>query len=487
MLLAPIPLFVDLDKTLIRSDLLVESVAGLLRRAPLKIFSFIPRLISPSRAGMKEWLANRVPLDPALLPYRDEVFKLIEERKAAGQKIILATASNQKYAEAISEYLGLFDNVIASDSETNLIGRTKLEAILIEVKRLGGTEFDYVGDSVVDIPIFKKSAKSYLLNGSQIARSRICSAVPDITVLSEDSTWLKNFIKQLRPHQWVKNVLLFIPLIAAHEWANMQLLLKVLAATVFFSIVASAIYVLNDFVDVERDRSHPTKRHRPFASGGLPLWQAPITFMVLTAIALIGSLYYVNYNFAFVLTGYLAANAFYSFWLKQKVMIDVVLLTLLYVLRIVAGGAATGLLVSDWLLSFCLFFFFSLAFGKRYQELLGSSGKDQLSGPGMVRGYRAIDNLLVQAAGISSGFLSVMVVALYVRSDEVVALYESPRVLWFVCPLILYWIGRFWIVVSRGLMPDDPIVFALKDRISYLVAILIAGVGFLAHGYTINL
>lgn len=294
-------------------------------------------------------------------------------------------------------------------------------------------------------------------------------------MISFDFTKLPPILRLLRPHQWAKNVLLFLPLLLAHRFTEVSLLLDIVLAAACFSLLASSVYVLNDYLDVEADRRHPGKRNRPLASGSIPLKTAPPLFLGLAVTALTAAGLLLPRGFLIVLILYLLSNLLYSFKLKHIPLLDVVLLTLMFVLRIYAGGVAGGIPVTDWLLSFSLFFFLSIAFAKRMQELkLAIKADPASSAP--VRGYRPEDQHCISQIGICSGMLSVMVLALYVRDSTITAIYASSHLLWLLCPLILYWIGRFWLITLRGGMEDDPVLFSIRDKISYLILLAVVAV-----------
>jgi 4-hydroxybenzoate polyprenyltransferase len=463
-----VPVYVDLDRTLIRTDLLVEAVACLARTKPWKLPLLGWYLLIRGKAATKAWLADLVLPDPALLPYNKTVLDLIEEKRKRGLPVILATASNRRYAEAVAAHLGVFDEVLASSESVNLKGEEKLAAIHANLRKRGLRKMDYVGDCVDDVCLFQASRKGYLFSHQRRWSRRFLSAHKNVSLIGSEPPRTSEYIRSLRPHQWSKNILILLPVFLAHQWTNTTALLSAFVAAILFNITASGVYLLNDFIDVERDRKHPTKRHRPLASGALPLHYGPLGSMLLFILAFTSTALLTPPFFLVVLFGYVATNFCYTFWLKNKPVIDVILLTLMYVFRIVAGGVATGLYVSDWLMSFSLFLFLSLAFGKRYQEICAAQSAGAHSG--RIRGYVASDIRLIEVGGVGSGLLASLVLTLYIRNPEVTELYSAPRILWFMCPLILYWIGRFWIVCFRGEMKDDPVVFAMKDPISYCVA-----------------
>lgn len=467
----PIPLCVDLDGTLIRSDMLFESALSLLRRNPLYLFSFVLWL-ARGRAHLKREIARRAEVDPATLPYDQRVVDWLREQ-AGTRPRVLCTASDASLAKGIAEHLGLFDEVMASDGETNLAGRHKGESLR---QRYGDKGFDYAGNEHRDLHIWKHARKAIVVN----ARNGLARAAGEHCeverVFEPDGGGLKVWLKALRLHQWLKNLLVFLPLFAAHRVLEPAALIHGIVAFFAFSLCASGVYVLNDLFDLDADRRHPRKRLRPFAAGTLPLVSglaaAPLLTLAGLALALAVSL-----PFAGVLLSYYVLTLAYSLRLKRIVMLDVVVLAALYTVRIIGGAVAIGGGLSFWLLAFSMFLFLSLAMLKRYTELqsMQAAGKAQASG----RGYAVEDVALIQSLGGASGYMSVLVLALYINSTASEALYRHQEVLWLLCPLLLYWISRVWLIAHRGGMHDDPVVFALVDRVSRvllaLCAIVVAG------------
>jgi 4-hydroxybenzoate polyprenyltransferase len=289
--------------------------------------------------------------------------------------------------------------------------------------------------------------------------------------------------RALRPIQWVKNVLLFVPLLLAHQVGNIDRLLACCLAFAAFSACASAVYVLNDLLDIESDRHHPTKHKRPFASGALPIYYGPILVVGCVAFGVTLSLATLPAEFAAYLGLYLVVNCLYSFWLKQKLVLDVLMLAGMYVLRIIIGGVAADLVVSEWLMALSMFLFTSLAFAKRHAELARLSEEDQQSARG--RGYRVEDLGLIETVGPTSGYLAVLVLALYINSENATMkqLYTHPRALWLICPLLMYWVTRFWFIVKRRELNEDPVLFAVRDRVGIVIAIVIAALAIMASRF----
>lgn len=463
------PLVVDLDGTLIAVDSLSEAFLLLARKHPLD-FLRIPGWIAGGLAQMKDHVARRVSVDVSLLPYRKEVLELIAAEKQAGRKIVLATASHRDVAERVAQHLGLFDEVIASGDGVNLKGAKKLAEL---ERRFGPGNFDYVGDALADLAIWKSARRAYVVGGGAVLQRarKVCTPYQVLPIPSRR----KPLIKAMRPHQWVKNLLLFIPLILAHQLGNSSKLLDTIWAFWSFSACASAIYIINDLLDLESDRRHPSKRRRPFAAGTLSAG----TGVLLSAALLLGAFalsLLAPREFSAWLIVYLALTTAYSFWLKRKLLVDVILLSGLYTQRIIAGAAASDVELTMWLLAFSMFFFLSLAFAKRYSELtlVEDSGEEHIRG----RGYQVRDLRIIESVGPASGYLAVLVFCNYISDLQhspdahLSKLYAHPRVLWMVAPVLLYWITRVWFIARRRQLHDDPILFAIRDKRSYVCGIL---------------
>lgn len=460
------PLCVDLDGTLIRSDLLIESALALLGRQPLMAFAMLVWLLK-GKAHLKRQIAQRVDLNAAALPYNTQVLDWVREQQAV-RTTVLCTASDTALATRVADYVGGFDAVIASDGKRNLSGTNK-ERLLVE--QFGQRGFDYVGNATVDLHVWKSASAAVVVESGQ----RLSTAAARVTrvdrVFPLEKATLRNWLKALRVHQWIKNVLVFLPLMAAHRVFDVQADLSSVLAFVCFGLCASSVYVTNDLLDLAADRQHRRKKHRPFAAGVIPLYQGPLAAVcLLLAGFLLASL--LPWQFMVVLAGYYVLTTAYSFKFKRVVMLDVVVLALLYSTRILAGAAAIESRSSFWLLAFSMFIFLSLAMVKRYTELLAAKKADVISAAG--RGYDVDDIPLIQSLGAASGYLSVLVLALYIDSSASHTLYRHPHYLWLICPLLLYWISRTWAIAHRGIMHDDPVVFALKDKTSRIILLIAA-------------
>lgn len=466
-----IPLCVDLDGTLIRSDLLVESALALVKRNPLFIFA-LPLWLLRGRAHLKQEIARHVQLDVRNLPYDARMRELL--RTQTGRPLVLCTASDRRLAEAVAAHIGGFDTVMASDGVRNLSGRRKAKEL---VDRYGEHGFDYAGNEARDLAIWKHARSAFVVNARKKLAARAGQVSEIAGVLPREHAGMRVWLNALRLHQWLKNLLVFVPLLAAHLVLHPGASLHALATFVIFSICASGGYVLNDLLDLDADRRHPRKRERPFAAGKLSLAVGLAVAPALTVVAFIAA-YFLAPRFALVLLGYYVLTLAYSLKLKQIAMLDVLVLAALYTLRIIAGAAAIDSGLSFWLLAFSMFLFLSLAILKRYTELgvQRDSGNERAVG----RGYAVSDISLLASLGGASGYLSVLVLALYVDSTASAALYRHPLWLWLLCPLLLYWISRMWIIAHRGAMHDDPLVFAAGDNVSRVVILLCGLVALLA-------
>jgi 4-hydroxybenzoate polyprenyltransferase len=457
------PLFVDLDGTLVKTDLLLESLLVLIKARPWMVL-LLPLWLLRGRAILKAEIARRADVAADGLVYDERLLVRLREERDRGRQLVLATASHAKYADVVSSHLGLFGGVLASDATNNLEGARKVEAILAYT---GGGAFDYAGNAAADLPIWRKARRAIVVDApASVVRAVRGFTEPDELARPRRS-YLKLIARAIRVHQWLKNALVLVPVIAAHRVADVVADLRVVAAFFAFSLCASSVYVLNDLTDLRSDRLHPRKRKRPFASGELPLGfglaLAPVLLASSAAIVVV----VLPPMFLAVLATYYVSSMLYNFVAKEHAVWDVILLAGLYVVRVLAGAAAVPVPASFWLLAFSMFIFLSLALAKRYSEMLVQHGLGRTVAHG--RGYRTGDMPVLQSMGISSGYLSVLVMALYINSAEVHALYARPYALWAICPALLFWVSRVWVKTHRGEMHDDPVVFAVRDRISLLV------------------
>jgi len=468
------PLCVDLDGTLIATDALWESLLLLVKMKPLSLFA-LPFWLLKGKAYFKRQLALRVKLNPASLPYRENVLSFLKEQQEAGREIVLATAADEYVAQGVAAHLGIFAEVLASDGATNLSGSRKLEALK---KYSGANGFDYIGDAEIDLPLWQASHRAHLVEPSTALLNKARGLATVDGVFTEKKNNFFSFIKALRVYQWVKNILLFVPLLMAHKVFALDLHLEALYAFVAFSLCASCVYIVNDLLDLEADRLHPHKRRRPFAAGALPIKAGVVAAPLLLAASFIIAAAFLPIRFFAVLGLYFLLTTAYSFHLKRALIVDVLVLAGLYTVRLFAGGIATNVPISPWLLAFSMFFFLNLAFVKRFSELYLMQESRQTRSKG--RGYVVGDLELFRSIGPASGYFSVVVLCFYINSREAVLLYKHPELLLLIGPFLLYWITRMWLWTLRGKMTDDPIVFTAKDPVSYLIGALVIAVMIIA-------
>ena len=439
--------------------MLHESALRVMRDKPLDLLR-IPYWLARGKAHLKSNLASRATFDPSSLPYNQDLLVWLNAQHAAGRRLILCTASDRSIAEPIAAHLGFFDEVMASDGSANLAGRNKADAL---EARFGRGGYDYVGNSSADLHVWQGARRAIVVNASNSLAQQARKLCEVEIEFPSPALGLGMLRRVLRAHQWLKNALLFVPLLAAHQVFSGDSWMGLLLAFVSFSLCASTVYIANDLFDLESDRAHPRKRARPFASGAVPAWMGVILAPILFGLSiLVGSR--VGPDFMFWLLVYFAVTCVYSWRLKQLVLVDCLALAILYTLRIVAGGAAAGLPMSFWLLAFSMFLFMSLAFVKRYAELQLQimHGKEKAHG----RGYATADASLIQMLGINTGIAAVLVLALYLNSEAVIIQYATPELVWAAVPVMLFWVSWIWLQAHRGNMHDDPVVFAVKDKVS---------------------
>jgi 4-hydroxybenzoate polyprenyltransferase len=466
---SPPPLVVDLDNTLVKTDLLIESLVALLKKQPFALL-LVSFWLTHGIARMKREVARRTPVNIPNLPWRTDVIEFLKAQRAEGRSLVLATGCDMSFAQEIAAYLGLFDQVLASDGKVNLCGKQK-RAVL--AARFGERGFDYVADGsgriANDLAVWRSARKAIVVSSGRRVRAIAAKATEIDRVFTGGRAGLMSWLKVLRPAHWVKNLLIFAPLVAAHRLYETALIGKLCVAFTALSFCASAGYLFNDVMDVEADRHHPRKRHRAFAAGDLPLSQALLAAPLLAITGCVLSAMISTLLFE-ILTVYVLISGAYSLKIRNIAVFDVLCLAGLYTIRILAGSAATGIWLSPWLLAFSLFLFLSLALVKRYSELVVMRKID--GDAAKARGYEPGDGELLAAMGITSGYLGVVVLSLYLAGEKAAMLYRQPSILWFLCLLLLYWVSYVWLTAHRGRMHDDPIVFAIHDQISRIVLLL---------------
>jgi len=464
-------LCVDLDGTLSKSDTLWDSILVLIRQRPLAAFELFGWLLK-GKAAFKTNVTSAVELDVAHLPINRPLLQFLEQEHATGREIYLTTAADAALAKRIANHLGIFKGVLASDGATNLAGHNKLQAFQKCFEC-----FDYIGNATPDVRLLQNSASPMVANPTTGLRFRmLVNGIRPTRTFNDAPSLAKSFIKSIRIHQWAKNVLIFVPLLLAHKLTAASLIAAT-AAFLSFSLCASSTYIVNDLLDIEADRRHPRKRFRPFAAGD---------FSVPTGLVLIGLLFGLailiatNLPIAFLrwLLIYTVVTLAYSLRLKRMVLVDVIVLSLLYTMRLIAGSAATGVVISPWLAAFSIFLFLSLAMVKRFSELENLRARGQAPTNG--RGYLVSDIEQLRSFGTASAYASVMVFTLYINAMSESHLYRHPQFLWLLAPLLILWLSGVWLLASRGELNEDPVIFAITDRRSLGVGILAVTVVLLA-------
>lgn len=460
-------LCVDLDGTLLRSDMLYESFWSALAQDWRSILG-ATRALLRGKAQLKRYLADASDISVATLPYDKVVLSYIQEWRDQGGSVVLVTASDQTLATAISDHLGLFDEVYGSNGTTNLKGVTKAQFLQ---DRFGRGHYSYMGDAVDDLSVWKGSDHVVTVNTKPTLRQKVEEFAENVEHLQSIPWPPQAVLTALRPHQWIKNLLVFLPMLTSHQIGLATLGICVLCF-VAFSLVASAVYLVNDMLDLSADRAHPRKCRRPLAAGTLRISHGTGMAVGLlgVGIALSGML---GASFLLVMLTYFCLTTAYSMHFKRQIVVDICVLAGLYTLRIVAGAVALGIDLSVWLLAFSMFFFLALAAVKRQAELVDSAFRGKLMTTG--RGYHVEDLPIVAMIAISAGYVSVLVMALYVNSPDVMALYSHPQTLWGVCAILMFWVSRTVMIAHRGGMHDDPVVFAAKDGVSRASFLMIVG------------
>ena len=483
-------LCVDLDGTLVKSDTLVDSALVLARQHPALLLK-IPLWLTQGKASFKRHITNAVMLDVVHLPYNRELLQYLEQEHARGRRIFLATAADSALADRVADHLGLFEGVIASDGTNNVAGGKKLEAF----RRQFGDDFCYIGNASPDVPLLKCCQTPMVANPTSGLRSAMRrEKIEPVRIFREKSSSLKAWLKAIRLHQWAKNVLLFLPLLLSHK-LSLGPVVATCLAFLAFGLCASATYIVNDLLDIEVDRIHPRKRRRPFAAGDLSAITgvAVIVLFLFLSIGISIAIPHIVpriapgtwnpnrfhflgvptvYSFLGWLGIYAVTTLAYSLRLKRAVLVDVIVLSGLYTIRILAGSAATGIDVSTWLGSFSIFFFLSLAFVKRFAELENLRERGGASAKG--RGYHISDIEQLRSFGSASGYVSVAVLTLYISNLDAEQLYTHTKRLWLLVPVLLLWISRLWLMASRGELDEDPVVYAITDKRSLLMGLLVA-------------
>lgn len=466
---ADLPLCIDCDGTLVQTDLLYESLLLLMKKSLASCFA-APFWLLKGKAYFKQQVAKYVSIDASTLPYNQRVVGLVRAARDQGRTTVLATAAPEKFANAVSEHLGLFDRVVSTNDQMNLAGLAK--AACLE-HLFGNKGFVYAGNGRADLPVWARSGGAIIVSSSSSLLKSAATVSPVLEVIAGPKSSPRLWLRAIRVHQWLKNLLIFVALFAAHKFGDIRALQAAVLAFFAFSFCSSAVYVINDLLDLPSDRTHKRKKNRPFASGAIPIPQGVLSAAVLLVLALIICAF-LTPAFAGALLGYFVLTSLYSFWLKGQVIVDVMLLASLYTSRILAGAAATEIIPSFWLLAFSMFIFLSLALIKRYSEIQALHQEKKIQTAG--RGYTVSDEPVLLSLGTAAGYGAVLILALYINSPDTEGLYPNRWALWFILPPILYWISRAWLKAHRNEMHDDPVVFAVTDKQSWAIICCLVGV-----------
>ena len=466
-------LCVDVDGTLLRTNLLYESFLIFAKQRTL-LLPLVPFWLLRGKAHLKRRFARSVTLENAHLPVHRQLLEFLKSEHASGRRVVLCSGSDEELVQRIAKQLSLSEEVLGSDGTVNLKGVNKAHAL---VERFGVRGFDYAGNSRDDLPVWNQARYAIVVNASRSVQRASRQQGNVDTVLPRTNGTFLPLLRVIRPYQWIKNALVYLPLLTSHKFLHLSLVLNATIAFIAMSLSASSVYVINDLADIESDRKHEVKRRRPFASGDLSIPIGLVLGPLLFALGICVSLALPK-TATMLLLFYFVLSLTYTFWLKQRLLADVVGLSLLYTMRIMLGGIATSILVSPWLLAFSLFLFLSLAFGKRVTEMLRVTALEQEGASG--RAYLSADTTILASFGAVSGYMACLVLSFYISSDGVRLLYPHPTWLWLLLPLLLYWIGRIWLKTMRRKISDDPILFLARDFATYVTLIVMVAVLVLA-------
>ena len=468
--LSLLPLAIDLDGTLVRTDTLHEAFLAIVRHAAHALPE-IALALRDGKAAFKRSVAMHAPaLDPTLLPYNEDLLAWLRAEHARGRRIGLFTASDQSVADAVAGHVGIFEVAVGSDGQTNLSGERKLLAI----RRQFGEAFVYAGDNPVDQPIFAMSSRVILVGPVEALQAKLPPAKDLEASFPTSRGSLQDWARALRPRHWAKNSLVFVPPVFAAHSLDVFVVLQILLLFVAMGILASATYLVNDLFDLSADRNHPRKRFRPFAAGRLQARDGLAVALAMIFLALVAGLMLPGAALA-VLVAYLVTTLTYSFWLKRVAMVDVVVLAGLFTLRVLAGSTVLSSPVSPWLLGLSMLFFLGLAMIKRYAELdrIMRAGANELK----ARGYSVRDLPLLLAAGMASGMASTVLLAIYLINEQYPReVYANPVALWGMFPILVLFLLRNWHLTVHGRMDEDPVIFALRDRVSLILGGCMLGI-----------
>ncbi|HWW21736.1 MAG TPA: UbiA family prenyltransferase [Steroidobacteraceae bacterium] len=460
---AAIPLCIDFDGTLTANPLQLELLLLLAKQSPVRALAARPTDRPDSTTDV----------DVLGLPLRHDLIHWLQNERRSGRRLVLVVNGDRRIADQVTTPLGLFDEYAWVDPRGGSPAERKRSAL---VARFGEQGFDYAGSQRSDQIVWKAARRAVVVGDTALANEvRRVSDVEQVFPRSTPS--ISIWMRAVRLHQWVKNTLVFLPALLAHTIFQATVLRSCALAFIAFGLCASSVYLTNDLFDLAADRAHPHKRTRPLACGEIsPAAGAWASLLLLLGAAAVSAA--LDLRFALALVGYYLLTCAYSVRLKRVALLDVMVLATLYTIRIIAGAAASNVPVSFWLLAFSVFMFMSLAFIKRYAELESTRRTERPAGRG--RDYSAEDMPAIMSLGSASGLCAIVVTALYINSPESQAIYRYHHVLWLICPLMLFWISRAWMLAARGRLHDDPLVFAVQDGVSLVTLGLLVVIVYLA-------
>ena len=458
------PLIIDLDNSLITSDTLIDSISKCLSANIFNIFKLFLWILQ-GRSVLKYNLSKNFIINAKEIYYRSEILALIENSKKKGKKIFLCSGANENQVKIIYEDLGLFDDFYGSSLENNLTGKKKKKFL---EEKFGFKKFEYLGDSAVDIPVWESCKKAYLINVSNAVKHKLIKNNIEYKEIKKRSSFfdqLKVYIKAIRIYQWVKNLLIFLPIFLSQEFSEINFL-QALIAFACFSFISSFVYVFNDFLDIKNDRNHPTKKTRPIASGEINIFNLFSLALTITLISFLLAYLFLGNIFCYILLLYIMLNLFYSTLIKSIYFLDVLTLSSFYTLRLISGGIINDISLSPWLISFSIFFFLFLALIKRIGEIKNFV-KDNKVMYGISYDEKVLD--INKYIIYFSSFISLLLLIMYFFSEKALTLYNNVHVLILICPLIIIWKVRLYRAAMQNNMHDDPIVYIVKDKLSWLL------------------
>jgi len=460
------PICVDLDGTLMRTDSFVEMLISFVRSNPFRLIKVAYFLISRGKGYTKSKLAENTGVSEKLLPFHSEFLKFLIDQKKQNRRLILTTGSSEIFAKKVSDHLGIFDQVIASTSKINMIGKKKLKAVH---SLLGGKPFAYAGNSHQDIPLWLAAEEQFFVNTPARIKRKVLKKKNRLKQEFKSVPFsLSNFFKAIRIHQWTKNLLIFVPLITAHSF-DLDSFKICFLSFLAFGLCASSSYIFNDILDIQFDRLSKSKSARPFANGEFSI-KFGVLLIILLFVGAIAFSTLVSINLGYLLLIYFLSSVLYSVYFKPFAIVDLIFLASFFTFRVFVGIVVLEVSFSIWLINFCFLTFFGLAACKRYTEI-SRNGKSKLPG----RNYEFSDQTFLMNLGLASCFTALVIFLLFIDHLNLTDTYSNPQFLWGIFPILLFWFSRIWWLNVKDKLDEDPLIFAIRDIPSILVAVLCIG------------